>query len=348
MIIIKRIEAAATALFALLLLTAGAHASPALDQCFDSSTGVRVCPDHKDHSLWYLFPAPLQVTLRDNGIPDYHLSLFHYAGRKGTGDEELFWAKGIFTVSVERHRKRGVLKRVKQELSSRGIHTPRLRSIPVRASSIRLVFGDSVMESQSGTRWAGSTLTLPLNPDMTRVLAGAIEKGPVNVVLMIDETVTGVKLRDDSWEKAEVPRSSSLTITLDPSRFPSNFIRKPLEQKMEMAYTEIEVRSYDIEENAVPDLYLETVEVALKVPGGSEVRSVQFRKGSGPVQTVKFSRAANLDVPYRVRVTCVYRDGHSEEGPWVEKQGEAFLHIYRCMPQNLKSGIPSESAGGVK
>jgi hypothetical protein len=348
MIINWRIESAAAALLVLFLLPARAYAAPALDRCFDSITGVRACPDHKDHSLWYLFPAPLKLTSQDNGVPDYHLSLFHYAGRKGTGDEELFWAKGILTVSVERRRKRGVLKRIKQELSSRGIHRPHLRSIPVRASSVRLVFGDSVMESQSGTRWAGSTLTLPLNPDMARVLAGAIEKGPVSVVLMIDETVTGVKLRNGTWEEAEMPRSATLTVTLDPSRYPSNFTRKPLEQKMDMAYTEIEVRSYDIEENVVPDLYLETVEVALKVPGGSEVRSVQFRKGSGPVQTVKFSRAANLDVPYRVRVICVYRDGRSEEGPWVEKQGEAFLHIYRCMPQNLKSGIPSETAKGVQ
>ena len=39
--------------------------------------------------------------------------------------------------------------------------------------------------------------------------------------------------------------------------------------------------------------------------------------------------------PYRVRVSCVYDDGRVEDGPWVEKRGEALLHLKDCKAQNF-------------
>ncbi len=325
-----------TVIVSTLLFSYPSLAAPALDRCFDAA-GTRICQDNKQKNTWYLFPPDIKIAKKKNGIPDFHLSLYHYAGRKGTGDEERFWAKGILTVTVERTRPGDALNRIKKILRRRGIFHPRFRSIPVSSSEVRLVFGDSVMEITSGARWAGSTLTLPLSEEATMILASATDKGSAHIVLMMDEKVKGVKLKEKTWEEAEVAFPQSLEIELDPKRFPSNFTRAPLEQDMGMAYTSIEVRTYDIEENLVPGLYAEDVEIALKVPGGQEVRRVHFTAATGAVQTVKFSRAADLSVPYRVRVTCIYQDGRVAEGKWMEKQGEAVLHIDRCRPANIDS-----------
>ena len=321
----------------LLALPCLCNAAPALDRCRNTE-GTRICPDNRDSSMWYIFPPEPEVSMKENGIPDYHLSLYHYAGRKGTGDQEKFWAKGLLTVNIVRKHPPHTVRRIRQNLMRAGISRPKLRSIPVSASSIRLVFGSSATEHSSGARWAGSVLTLPLDEAMAMVIANALDRGTVHLTLMLDETIKGVKLKGKTWEQAAIPLSESLSIDLDPARFPSNFIRTPLEQNMNMAYTSIEVRAYDFVEQSVPDLYAETVEIALKVPNGREVKSVRFVKGSEPVQTVRFSRAADMSIPYRVRVTCIYRDGRAVQGPWVEKSGEAFIDIYRCSARNLESG----------
>ena len=318
------------------VFTAPCRAAPALDRCRNME-GTRVCPDNRDNSMWYIFPPDPQVSLKDNRVPDYHVSLYHYAGRKGTGDEEKFWAKGLFTVNIVRKHPKYTVVRIRKRLQRMGIKNPKLRSIPVSASNIKLVFGNSVTEYSSGTRWAGNVLTLPLDEAMAMVLANALDKGPVTLTLMLDETVNGLKLNGQEWEQATIPLSESLSIDLEPARFPANFSRTPLENDMSMAYTAIEVRAYDFEEQAVPGLYAETVEVALKVPGGREVKSVRFLKDTEPVQTIHFSRAADMSIPYRVRVTCVYSDGRSLQGPWVEKSGEAFIDIYKCRPRNIKN-----------
>ena len=316
------------------MLQSPSMAAPALDRCMNA-VQTRICPDNRDRSMWYIFPPAPEIALKEDGTPDYHLSLYHYAGRKGTGDEEKFWAKGIFTLNIVRKHQRNTVVSIRKLLMRRGIKKPKLRSIPISTANIKLVFGSSVTQYTSGTRWAGSVLTLPLAQDMAMVLANALGKGPANLTLMLDETVNGVKRNGKDWEEATIPLSRSLSIKLDPGRFPSNFSRTPLEREMDMAYTSIEVRSYDFQEQAVPDLYSETVEVAIKVPGGREVKAVQFRQGSEPVQTIRFSRAADLDIPYRVRVTCVLNDGRTIEGPWIEKRGEAFIDIHKCQARNI-------------
>ncbi len=318
-------------------------AEPVLDRCAELAQGLRACPDQEKTALWYLFPAPPRLAVKDDGTPDYSLTLYHYVGRQSTGDETRYWASGILSLRVQATWQGSLLKQARKTLQRQGIQKPYFKPVPVARSHVILVFGNARIEQELSGRWVGQTLTLPLDAAMAQVLAGTLEKqGTAQVTLMLDQTLKGVGKSGNEWHSASLPVSASLSIRLDSDRYPDRFRRIPVEQRMDIAYTQIEVRCHDFQEEPDSSIYLEKVEMALQVPNGEEIKEAVFRRGSPPKQVLKFSRAANLQKPYRVRVTCVYRDGRVETGPWQEKKGEGRIDLHHCQVRDFSPALSIE------
>ena len=57
------------------MLQSPSMAAPVLDRCMNA-VHTRICPDNRDSSMWYIFPPVPEIALKEDGTPDYHLSLY--------------------------------------------------------------------------------------------------------------------------------------------------------------------------------------------------------------------------------------------------------------------------------
>lgn len=292
--------------------------------------GVRVYQDHQKKSVFYLSPSTPKVAIKQNLQPDTGFVLYRYLGRKGTGDTGKFWAKGILNISIDRDRKKGQLKQIKKTVSKQyGVRYPKLRSLPVSATRGRLIFADSNMQWERGSRWSGKTILLALDSAMSQVLWEAIEAGQTLVSVEMAETVDGVRKDEEGkWAPSNQVFSNTLEIVLDMKTYPEHFSRIDLGGRMVKGYTGLDVFCFDFLENLDEHLYSKVVEVAIPTPGGSPlIETVTFKKDGESRARIEFKLSKDLDTAYRVRITRVYDDGRSIQGPWVEKSGETLLDV---------------------
>lgn len=310
----------------LVLIPVAAWGTPDLGT-FRDIENVRVYRDHKQPNLWYLSPAPPRVGVRKDGRPDYALDEYRYHGRGGTGDRQRFWARAVLSIGIVRERDAGATGRIRKALRSGGISSPRLRSMPVNAAEVRLMYADQGQTWQQGTRWSGRQLVLPLEPMMAQALWQAVEKGQTLVSLSIDETLQGVRKVDGKWQQANTSMVWTIPIGLDMGRYPELFRKTSLGGEMDYGYTGIDVFCFDFIERLEPDLYAKIVRVAIPTAGRDLIEEVTFTEDSDYRFRIDFKHVKNLDQPYRVQIVRVYRDGRREEGPWMKKSGEAMLDV---------------------
>lgn len=316
----------AFAIWVLIGLASIVQAAPDLGQYRDIE-GVRLYRDHQKPSLWYLAPAAPVLRQQGDGAPDYDLTLYRYFGRKGTGDAGSFWARGVLTLGVERSREPAVSGRIRKALRHAGVRSPRLRTMPVSASRVTLLFADQSLFWEHGVRWQGGAVVLPLDTHMAQVLWDAVEAGQTQVSLSVDETLSGVRQKAEVWEAAHAGLSWALPVAMDMAAHPDRFQRYDLGGRMKIGYTGLDVFCFDFLEGLENGLYAKIVEVAIPTRSRELVETVTFKDDGEYRARIEFKLAKDLDRPYRVRILRVWEDGREEAGPWEEKTGETLLDI---------------------
>lgn len=292
--------------------------------------GVRIYPDHRRGDIWYLTPAMPQLQLNEDLSPAYSFDLFRYYGRQATGDQKTFWAHGVLALTVNRERPAEQLNLVRNALKKMGIRRPKLRSMPIAEANIRLLFAAQSQELHQGSRWSGGHFVLPLDSENSQLLSQAIDQGHLQVSLVVEEQLNGVTKgvkTESSWKKASVANGWTLPIELDQKRFPEHFRRTDLSGRMVRGYTGLDIFCFDFLENLVPDLYAKIVEVAIPTEGRDLVETRTFYEADDYRSRIDFELARDLDQPYQVRITKVFKDGRREVGNWQQKQGDSLLDI---------------------
>jgi hypothetical protein len=320
-----------------LFLPCSALASPDLGT-YEDIENVRVYRDHQNKGIWYLSPAPPALAQGSGRSPDYGLDIYRYLGRKGTGDQALFWVKGVLTVGITRNRDPKVPGRIRKVLKAKGVSRPRLRSMPVAGAQVRLLFADQGQTWNQGTRWGGERLVLPLDKHMAEVLWDSVHAGQTLVSFAVEERLTGLQWADGRWEEAETDVSWTLPIELDIQTYPGKFRRTDLGGRMARGYTGLDVFCFDFLEELDENLYAKIVEVAIPTAGRDLVEEVTFRPDSDYRTRIQFKLAKDLDQPYRVRITRILKDGRREVGEWTEKRGETLLDVTAYREPEERSG----------
>lgn len=315
-------------LISLFFFTCNAVASPDLNN-YQDIEGVRLYSDHLKTNLFYLTPSmPVLGTGVDN-LPDFSLEIYRYLGRKGTSDSGKFWVKGVLSIGIQRERGKQLIKKIKKSLSQKyKIKYPKFRSMPVSKTNGQLFFADQGIKWSQGSRWSGKRITVPLDSVMSEILWDAVNAGQTLISIEMEESLSGVrKNKDNKWEDAQVPFSSTLPVEFDIKAHPSLFSKTDLGGRMVRGYTGIDIFCFDFLEHLDENLYSKVVEVAIPTPKNPLVESVTFRKDSDYRTRIKFKLAKDLDIGYKVRITRIFLDGRSETGPWVMRKGEAMLDI---------------------
>ena len=300
--------------------------APDLD-CFTDIRDVRIYRDHQNHSRWYITPAMPVLGRQKDGTPDYSLALYRYLGRKGTSDSGDFWVRGVLTLGIERSRKPQILPEMRKELRSRGFSSPEIRSMPISKTRISLLFAGGQNFGTYNTRWTGGALVLPLDARDAEILWDAVAAGQTQVSVSIDETLTGVRKKQDQWEPDAAAQTRVVAVEMDIAAHPDHFQRTDLGARMKKGYTGLDVFCFDFVENLEENLYAKIVEVAIPTAGRDLVESVTFRTGSDYRRRITFKLAKDLDQPYRYRISRIYKDGSKKIGQWRQKTGEALLDI---------------------
>ncbi|MCF8035505.1 MAG: hypothetical protein K9K62_01405 [Desulfobacteraceae bacterium] len=315
-------------LSAILVLCGGAvcRAAPDLDH-FTDIAGVRIYRDHENPSKWYMMPAQPLLDKRADGTPDYGLALYRYLGRKGTSDSGDFWVRGVLTFGIDRPRKSEISTKIRKELRTRGIGSPKTSTMPISETRISLMFADAQDSRSYSTRWKGGTLVLPLNARLAEILWDAVTAGQTQVSLAIDETLAGVRKTGDQWEPAFTAQTWVVPVEMDMNAHPAHFRRMDLGARMKVGYTGLDVFCFDFLENLEENLYAKIVEVAIPTAGRDLVETLTFRKNGDYRRRIEFKLAKDLDRPYRYRISRIYKDGSKKTGRWQKKSGEALLDI---------------------
>lgn len=329
-------------LFVFLLFHLTASAAPDLGN-YQDIDGVRVFQDHHNQQIWYLAPAPPTLKSISSHDPGYGFDIYRYHGRSGTCDKDLFWVKGILTVGIGRVRDSGAPARIRSALQSQGINNPKLRSMPVTQTMVKLVFADQVMEWKQASRLAGDHLVLLLDRHLAEILWESVNAGQTQVSITLEERFSGLRQETDGWRESETFFVSTLPIELDMGTFPHKFNRTDLGGRMVRGYTGMEVFCFDFLEDLDPHLYAKIVEVAIPTPGRDLVEEVVFRADSDYRNRIDFKLSRDLDDPYRFRVTRIFKNGSRDTGPWTEKKGETLLDVTDYRNLNEPDGMQQHS-----
>lgn len=302
------------------------NATPDLDN-FSDIQGVRVYADHENAGEFYLSPAPVLLESRSDGTPDYGLSLYRYLGTKASGNTGSFWVRGVLTFGIDRSREPGITSKIRKELRQRGIKSPRLNSMPVSGSRVTLLFADLNESREYGLRWKTGTMVVPLDSQQAEILWDAVEAGQTLVSVSIEETLGGVRKKEDNWEPSDTSLTWVVPVEMDMKTHPEHFQKVDLGGRMKMGYTGLDIFCFDFIENLKENLYAKTVEVAIPTPGRNLIETVTFKDDGEYRSRIEFKLAKDLDQPYRYRISHVWMDGTREVGGWQEKAGETLLDI---------------------
>lgn len=289
--------------------------------------GGRVYRDHQKKDIWHPTPAPPVVAAGEDGAPAYSLDIYRYLGRTGTGDQGMFWVRGVLSLSISRERSPEITGRIRKALKVAGVSRPRLRSMPVVGAKVKLLFGNQGQTWKQGARWSGRQLVLSLDPQLAEVLWAAVKAGQTLVSLALEERLSGVRLVDGEWQEAETAAAWTLPIKLDMQAHPTHFRRTEVGGLMSRGYTGLNVFCFDFLEELDPDLYAKIVEVTIPTAGRDLVETATFRLNSDYRIRIEFKLAKDLDQPYRLRVTRILKNGRREVGSWVEKAGESMVDV---------------------
>ncbi len=301
-----------------------ASAAPRLDLYVDHE-GVRLYADSNDSSVWYAAPTAPRIA-QENGEPAYRLDLFRYLGRSGTGDKNLFWARGVLTLRIGRTPLPSDIR--ERVAENPGIHAkPKILSSPVKHARVTVMFGDINVTKENQGRWAEGTFTIGLDATMAQLLWKATEARQTHINIVTTETIPGVVKTKEGWQESQTDISYTLPVVLDIQRFPNRFSRIDMGGRMKRGYTQLDVFDFNFVDNLKPGLYKEEVEIAIPTEGRPLIKKVLFQRGGDVRRKIRFRLSKKLDTPYRYRIIEIYEDGTVIKGPWRHKTGETMLDI---------------------
>lgn len=327
---------------ALALLASAAWGAPNLDG-FRDAAGVRIYPDHQKADRFYLAPAAPQ--LNTSGGAGYGLDVFRYVGTKAAGDQGAFRVRGVLSLSWVRERSPAQTASIRKTIRSEGIAVPKLRSMPVSRTTVRLLYGGLERRWDFENRGFVREVRLPLDPVLAEVLWEAVAAGQIQVSMVLEETLAGVRRVDGDWKEDAVGQSQTLPVALDMSAHPEAFARIDLGGRQQRGYTGVDVLCFDFIEGRADDLYAKQVEVSIPTPGRNLVEQVEFRAGGDYRRRIDFPLSRDLDRPYRYRVIRIRQDGHRIAGPWREKLGDTMLDV-TAYPQAGRAPDADPDAAG--
>lgn len=315
-------------------------------------SGIRVYRDSDKHNIWYLSPPELNLSVDDDNTPAYHLDFYRYSGRKGTGDGNKFWAKGVLSVEVERTHPKSTLKKLRKELKRSHGKGIKLKNMPVGDSRYRVIFADSDKQWSKPSLWSSKKVVIPLDEHMAQLLWDAAGKGQTLLSIEVEQNISGiasdpaklsevtvnqtvdivdketlVKKEDRTNRLIQISINNTIGINLDMDRYSEKFKRYDLDATAARGYTQVDVLCFDFIENSISSLYAVLVDLAIHTEGRDLVETVRFDHNSAPRQLVRFKLSKNLNEKYGYRITYVYQDGSKRIGKWQSKNGEAFLDI---------------------
>ena len=168
---------------------------------------------------------------------------------------------------------------------------------------------------------------VPLDSHIVEVLWDAVQAGQTQVSVSVDETLTGVRKIEDSWEPSTTSATWTVPVEMSMTAHPDHFQRMDLGGRMKVGYTGLDVFCFDFIENLEENLYAKIVEVAIPTTGRDLVEAVTFKDDGEYRGRIEFKLAKDLDQPYRFRILRIWQDGSQDTGPWQEKTGETLLDI---------------------
>lgn len=310
----------------LFFLSGAVFAAPDVELFLDVE-GVRLFRDNMKNTLFHTAPAPVRISSDSEGRPDWHLTLYRYGGRKGTGDSGEFWARGVFTVQLESDYSPAQIQKLRKGIVERGISDPELSNMPVCGTKIRLVSGAVQQEWTHQSFSSHTRLQFLLNPEISSLLWQSYIEGQTQVSIELENCLKGVRKDNQEWSEATTSSTSTTPVEFKKEMLDFHLSKHDLDAQMSRAYTQFDIFCFDFIEETLPELYAINLEIQLKTEGRPLIRRIKFTKKSDYRALVQFPLSKDLDQPYRYRETLIFRDGRKQTSAWKLKEGETMLDI---------------------
>jgi len=265
-------------------------------------------PDHADPTLWYLVP-PSPVLAAPSGGNTVELTLFRYHGSSTTADETAFAAGGVLQFRLRFPHDPGRLARAARALGG----AVRVVPMPLSRVEASVVFPGTAprpasktggTEEGEGGAWEERAFSIRLTPADQALLRRAWESG--STTLSVDIAAYAV-LRvpegdgNGGARPGEIPVLADAVPVVLPAGSPAVHWLD-IDAAIAADYAGLEVGCAEIGSAGGP---AGTAAIVVRiraraVNGDTLEKIVTFRKGSPPVQAVRFDSAVRLDDGYDV------------------------------------------------
>lgn len=306
---------------------------------FLEAEGVRLYKDHQQSSLFYISPPPPVLNITSGS--GYSLDVFRYLGTKATGDQGKFRVRGVLSLSFMRAHSPAQIGKIKRYLRTQKVKKPRLMSVPVSKTTVRLIYGGTEKRIEYGSRFTPKEVRIPLDSLMAELLWEAVEAGQTQVSIVIEETIAGLVKQGDEWQEEGRVNVHTVPVIMDMESSPSSFVKLDMDARIQRGYKGVDVFCYDFLEATDENLYARQVELSVQTPGKPLVESVEFKENTEYRARIDFTLSKETNEPYLYRITSIFKDGSKETTPWMKKQGDTLLDItqYKDEPEQDENTI---------
>jgi hypothetical protein len=328
-----------------------------------SAGGEVVYPDHEQAATWYYAPPEPRVVERE-GAPAFRFDLFRYVGRTETGDAGTYRTRAVLSVDFERVEPAGRIEGLRRALAREG--QVQLRPLPLDRFQAHLLYatiedGAAIDERRvEGGRlhgaagleagetseppdglWTRRRYSVALQPLTAQVFADGFDSGRLLLSLAFSHASRGVVwdvLREE-FVAQEKEGSSTVPIRVARQEHPQLFGRHETWSTLRMARTTLLVTCYDFIDEEPTTLHRVEVEVKFSTRRGQDhVSRVVFEaQDSAHEKEVSFRLARDLERPYEVRVTRIFRDRPRQQGPWAEHRAQQ-VDVSLDVPEAIRNG----------
>ena len=329
------------------------HAAPDL-QSAHNIKGVTIFADHQKPDTFYYLKSSKKLLWRDQA-PDFHYLINRYIGNRKTGDEDVFWVRGVvkFTTITDFAELR--YKDIVDQLEEKHAKTIHLIAAPVMDSFNKLVYatikeepgelrqegefeGGYSSESSSVNSDAGLTkifgsrqqrYTIGLTSNDANLFWESFQRGKLNLSLAYGWVVSGVvKDESDGWLKSSYSVNDTVPIRVSMQEHPHLFTKNELWQKVQFAHSELTIMCYDFINLEKSELYNVTVDVRFETLRNQQYEDrVKFIANSDEYEKlVSFELINDIKQGYEYRVRRLSMDGTRTDTGWLQSNS-AWLDV---------------------
>lgn len=322
-------------------------------QAVSNIDGVTIIADHENPRAFYYLKSSQHLATRENR-PDFRYSVNRYIGKKVTGDEDVFWVRGVIKFSTESHFSQTNLSEIGKTLETRLGQPVTLAAAPIKDSFKKLVYAtidtkdnldfsgelSAGLESQEvldsaddiRQRLFGSRkqrFTIGLSGNDANLFWENFERDNLSLSLGYGWTIPGVvKNENDEWIASEYQVNNSLPIRVSIQQYPQLFSKNELWQRVSFAHSGLKIMCYDFINLEHSDLYYVNVEVRFNTLRDQQyTKEVKFRAGTETYeQDISFELANDIKGGYQYRVRRLTNDGEMTRSEWIN-DAAAWLDV---------------------